>query len=796
MEKATLVGLPPELIHMVALSGHLSFNDVGALALTCVRMKSVLIEDGYGNDIRYALLGVEKNARRRRWRSARYAVRRRWWGEGEAVGTVWKVVAECGVMGMDGRRMGAEEVERWEALMMACLSVPNPRGVGEGWWGESKKVSLLIAGVTLGSTRVAEWALERGLDINSTWDGGRYTLLRLAMERRNADMVTFLLDKGAQPKESRTHPLYLAVEKRDVGMVALLAGRMVGALRMRTLERRWSGEKESLLYVAVKKGFSDIVSVLLKSGADVDWGCGTATENDKTPLYAACKVGNVAVVRILLGAGADVNGGSVSPLGAAAQGGKFNCVRALVEGGADVDAVLPNGKTPLYHAVQQWDISKTWKANAIARIGHRPRGLAGRKGWKKRQVEEAQGLTAGVGGWKEMCNILIAAGADIDAESRNGESPLFLACRNGYSEWAQILLNAGADVNKARSSDGATVLDLACEGQHHGLITRLVAAGANTGPLIEWASMGGWHSAVRRGNCNVVNLLLDVGVDIDVARTAGNSWIPDVLTETSSLRLAVEYSRIGVARLLVRRGCDVNAVDGDGFTPLMVLCKKGKMEFAQFLVEAGADVNARSAKGLTPLLIAVKRLHGKYGLFELVQFLVENGSDVNARADDGTTPLTIACGAKGSFELVQFLLENGGDVNAGAEDGTAPLMVAGEREDFEMIKYLLEKGADPRHLSPCVGVLWDDALVSGRVEIIRALLAAGANPNATSRPKFSPLYRVAWDGNVDAVRLLLQAGAAVEGAGRSCPIRAAQRNGFVEVVELLEQAKSGGVEDT
>merc|ERR1711916_161735 len=74
----TLTSLPPELIHLIALTALLSFRDVTALALTCRRMASVLHHDPYGRDLRYALRGVFRNLYDKRWVSAQYAACRRW----------------------------------------------------------------------------------------------------------------------------------------------------------------------------------------------------------------------------------------------------------------------------------------------------------------------------------------------------------------------------------------------------------------------------------------------------------------------------------------------------------------------------------------------------------------------------------------------------------------------------------------------------------------------------------------------------------------------------------------------
>ncbi len=56
-----------------------------------------------------------------------------------------------------------------------------------------------------------------------------------------------------------------------------------------------------------------------------------------------------------------------------------------------------------------------------------------------------------------------------------------------------------------------------------------------------------------------------------------------------------------VARLLIKKGADVNAKNNDGETALMLASLNGNFEAANLLIEKGADVNAKSNKGKTAL---------------------------------------------------------------------------------------------------------------------------------------------------------------------------------------------------
>ena len=100
---------------------------------------------------------------------------------------------------------------------------------------------------------------------------------------------------------------------------------------------------------------------------------------------------------------------------------------------------------------------------------------------------------------------------------------------------------------------------------------------------------------------------------------------------------------------LVDNGADVNAMDNDGWTPLILAARYKTLEMVKYLVDNGVNVNATKNDGWTPLMFAAK-----YGTFEMVNYLVEYGADVNAKNDDGWDVLQIARSNE-RLEIVQYL---------------------------------------------------------------------------------------------------------------------------------------------
>ena len=84
-----------------------------------------------------------------------------------------------------------------------------------------------------------------------------------------------------------------------------------------------------------------------------------------------------------------------------------------------------------------------------------------------------------------------------------------------------------------------------------------------------------------------------------------------------------------------------------------------------------------------------------------------------------------------------------------------------------------------------------DAARGGRLDVVRLLLAAGADPNATAGDGCPALWHAAAEGHVDVVRLLLDAGAIPDVAEvdtQSTPLFIATIEDHVEVARLLLEA--------
>ena len=149
---------------------------------------------------------------------------------------------------------------------------------------------------------------------------------------------------------------------------------------------------------------------------------------------------------------------------------------------------------------------------------------------------------------------------------------------------------------------------------------------------------------------------------------------------------ALKLDDVATVKKLLERGFDANTLDPQGQHGLLVAIKEPSPKVAQTLVEAPkVDVNTLNLQGESPLMLAALK-----GELQLATQLVKKGADVNKT---GWTPLHYAA-SNGHISVVKLLLENYAYIDAESPNGTTPLMMASMYGSPETVKLLLDEGAD------------------------------------------------------------------------------------------------------
>ena len=316
--------------------------------------------------------------------------------------------------------------------------------------------------------------------------------------------------------------------------------------------------------------------------------------------------------------------------------------------------------------------------------------------------------------------VLLAHGVDVHAAQPDGATALHWAAHWDDSDAVELLLRAGADVN-ASNDFGVTPLALAAGNASPALVHRLLQAGADpnaprsTGetPLM---------TAARTGSVGAVEALLAHGAHVNATESIGSQ---------TALMWAVSKAHPGVARALIASGADVHARSAGAFTPMLFAAREGDLASARLLADAGARVDEASPSGLTPLVLATVRGHAP-----LAVWFLERGADPNV-VGAGFTALHWAAGSweseltgpRGIVTARDDEWRALGGVPAGKLDLIGALLAHGANPNARLVKPPPQVGFNASVLSSLGGAtpFWLAAMAAD-VEVLRVLAANGADP--------------------------------------------------------------------
>lgn len=464
------------------------------------------------------------------------------------------------------------------------------------------------------------------------------------------------------------------------------------------------------------------------------------------------------------------------------------CLRVLIEAGADVDATM-DGKehsgqnmTPLHFAVLKTD-------NVIMDWG---------------SMDHSERI---------LTKLLLSAGANPNAKTKNGNTPLHLA-NTEKPRLLELLVKHGARINAVNAWGRS--------------------------PLLEMIKRLGYSSSLHKRQPKRVEpfcRLLELGADVHLADDEGDTIFHHIMHSIGSF--ANPNFMLLIERLL-RAGADLNRRNKKGHPPLWeyngsrgsAVNNAGDEDLLRVLVDAGMDLNARDEKGRTFLWEVLTW----YGIeIETIDKFIRLGADPGALTHDGRTLLHYAVEQSKGPQWFRHLILAGVRPDALGNDGDTvihavlrgPHMYTSAQE---VLQVLIEAGALPlvknakgQSALHIVGALdklkivlntpafrglginepdvdgytpLHHAVVLGE-EVVWSLLHAGADPAALAAGGVSPLHLAALSGRADVVCLLLTTYRDINtlethvnllGPGGRAPLHYACRSASPEVVWILLHA--------
>ncbi len=379
---------------------------------------------------------------------------------------------------------------------------------------------------------------------------------------------------------------------------------------------------------------------------------------------------------------------------------------------------------------------------------------------------------------RAIARVLLAAGAMPDAANRYGMTPLHLAVENASLDLARWLLDAGADPNHTLP-EGETVLMTAARTGDPEVLELLLDRGATVDARESWQGETALMWAAAGDHADAVRVLVEHGADIDARSTLheferrrqGQSVLP--LGDWTALMIAAREDARGAGRTLLDTGADPDIADPDGATALAIAVINGNWEFGRLLLESGADPNLVDTSGMGPLYAAVDMHtlatgHGR----------PNPPAEVLARAP-GMVEALLAHGADPNARLSGTIIQRqhtGGDGLLG--EGATPLLRAAKSGDFELVRMLAAAGGDPLAVMPnmttalmfAAGLGWrngspaapsyDQGTEEGAIQTIDFLLEHGVELNAAKENGDTALHvAVSGRGSEAIMRHLLERGA-------------------------------------
>ena len=565
----------------------------------------------------------------------------------------------------------------------------------------------------------------------------------------------------------------------------------------------------SLLHHAAALGQVDVINLLREKGCCVD----LIDNEGRTPLHYAATNGDIETIRLLMAMGSNVN--SVdnegnTPLKWSVMYEQNAAIEELTKHGGTVEIeemesspdihdrpallfpfqdpghILEDGNnevrqsnqtdltTNLHHAstvVKSNDSYKHSDHNShqtdLVKTQQRMDTNADTTQLAGDIFEAAQcGDTATVKGYLDL-------GIPVDITDKDGWSPVHHAIAHHQVEVIRLLMDRGCLMNPVKNKKQAT---------KNNNLHNIKEGGSKYSPYTEKRLYDYVFEAARCGDTATIQSYLNSGGPVDLTGKDG----------CTLLHCAAGEGQINVVELLIKRGCRIDPVDKNGWTPSIYATACGHVQTVQLLeqllnkprVEKYSIVSVDS-RGRRALLFAAAS-----GDIHLMEILAEQGLDVNMSDHEGLTPLHFAA-TNGQLGSVRTLLRLGGreSMTKVANKCGTPLhqAIAGGHKDI--VSLLLNEGCPINVVDSKGENVLHCAARFGQIHMIKMLAGQMLDVNMSDHEGLTPLHFAATNGQLGSVRTLLRLGGRESmtkvANKRGTPLHLAVAGGHKDIVSLL-----------
>ena len=365
-------------------------------------------------------------------------------------------------------------------------------------------------------------------------------------------------------------------------------------------------------------------------------------------------------------------------------------------------------------------------------------------------------LAAGMGN-KDLCEVLIASGANLEAKGEHGTA-LHEAAIGNHKDIVELLISKGANVN-AKDNSGNT-------------------------PLYYASTFGRGRKRSNKNDWDIARSLASNGAHVNMK--PGSDDTP--------LHSAALYAPEEIVRLFLDNGADLNIKlsslgwprkPNSGSTPLHNACMRADkdIEILELLIAGGAYLNAKcysdQADGWTPLYFACLQENTK-----AVELLIAKKAKINPISDLANTPIHYATNA----EIAEVLIDNGANIYFRNKEGFSPLHNAVKGGHSDVAKLLIANRAYVTVINNQGTSLLHEAAITRQTEMIELLIAEGVNVNVKDKAGNTALHLTA-QGNRGMVLFLISMGAKIDVRNKDgmTPLQQAEMSGHDDIADLLRR---------
>ena len=330
------------------------------------------------------------------------------------------------------------------------------------------------------------------------------------------------------------------------------------------------------LFCASKSGALNVVNLLLRHGAQVNFIVDGAAPDADTALGTACEHGHLPVVKVLLENEASPYIGRSPAMHAAAEENELIIVKFLLKEGVNVNARDSRKQTALHCAAYYASVDVI----QLLLDAHCDLNLKDNNGCTALHYMAQKGDV-------DKVKLVLNAGCDLDLKDNNEWTPLHYATMFHNVDVVKLLLDAHCDPD-LQDRNGRTAIQLAVSRRRVSTVKKLLDAHCD----LNLKDNDGWtalHYAARNGDVDVVKLLLDAHCDLDLKDIYGKL----------ALHCAASEGHVDVVKLLLDAHCDRDLKDGQWRTALHWAAYYQAVDVIELLLDRAADASAKDRSGYT-----------------------------------------------------------------------------------------------------------------------------------------------------------------------------------------------------